>query len=1113
MIEQILKDSAYKLSQFTPTEIAAIEKEIYKKSNGKYFIKCLIREKEISLKPEEVIRQLFIYKLIHTYGYPKFQIEVERAIHFGREVKRADIAVMEKDRPKVEYIIVEVKRPNLKDGKEQLRSYCNATGATMGVWTNGDKISFYQRKAPNYFEDIPNIPKYGQKLKDILIERWTFTDLIAKDKLFHENKSLKDLILEMEDEVLANAGVDVFEEVFKLIYTKLFDEKLSKNNLKRVLEFRNYGETDAQLKETIQGIFDKAQAKWSGIFEKDAKIKLTPSHLAICISSLQNVKLFNSNLEVIDEAFEYLMNKSQKGEKGQYFTPRYVIDMCVKMLNPKENETMIDTAAGSCGFPVHTITYIFGKDILAAENKPARFTEYVQENIFAIDFDEKAVRVARTLNLIAGDGKTNVLWLNALDYERWNERISDKDWKKVYLDGWAKLLKLRTVEEENRDFNFDILMANPPFAGDIKETRLLHKYELAKKSDGNYQTKMSRDVLFIERNLQFLKPGGRMAIILPQGRFNNSSDKYIRDFIAERCRILAVVGLHGNVFKPHTGTKTSVLFVQKWDDKLCPRREDYPIFFATMQKPSKDNSGDKIFIPIDLRDEEKTLVVDHDLFNHEGKTQDGIAEAFIEFAKKERLSFFDSSSFDELHYKNLLEGLECTEILLSELENNFTIGSEYYLKKYINAAKLVIRHGNYKTLNDISKIITDGDHGEQIFEDTGVLYLLSESVECGYIKIDKCRYISKDKHENLKRSCLRYGDVVLTKTGVYFGKSAVIPPKITEANTSSHVCKISLKSGYNPYFVSTFLNSDYGYLQLRRRGIKATRPEVSLQEICDVLVPIFSDDFQKQIEKVVKLAHKNFETADEVYKSAEKILAQALHLEDFKPSAKNTAEVTFSSFMNSGRLDAEFFMPKYDDIENKLASEFKISDKFKLVKTTCDRTKDFYNYVEIGDVNISNGIAAPNLIATENLPDNAKIMTMAGDVLVSKVRPNRGAVAVLRENNLLVSGAFAVLRASGDFSNNVLQVLLRLKVYRELMLKFNVGTSYPVIKDEDVLNLPLPKIDAETQGKIAALVEKSFNLRAESERLLEVSKSAVEVAIERGEDVAIKYLRGENIGT
>ena len=164
-----------------------------------------------------------------------------------------------------------------------------------------------------------------------------------------------------------------------------------------------------------------------------------------------------------------------------------------------------------------------------------------------------------------------------------------------------------------------------------------------------HQTNVGRDILFIERNLQFLKPGGRMAVVLPQGRFNNVSDKALREYIAEHGRILAVVGLHGNVFKPHTGTKTSVLFIQKWNDDpakgpLCPKKDDYPIFFATMREPSKDNSGDKIYRAgpdgKPLLDSHGHLIVKHDLFNHDGLTGDGIAEAFAEFAKKEGLSFF-----------------------------------------------------------------------------------------------------------------------------------------------------------------------------------------------------------------------------------------------------------------------------------------------------------------------------------------------------------------------------------------------------------------------------------------------------------------------------------------
>lgn len=689
-LAEILKDTNYKLTQFSTDKIKALEESIITReirNKEVPHVNCIVRNKEIRLTPEEVIRQLYVMVLTQDLGYPVSRMELEYAVTFGREKKRADIVIFDKDKTTTPFIIVELKKPKLKDGKEQLKSYCNATGAPIGVWSNGDSISYYHRKDPNYFEDIPNIPRADQKLSDILEERWTIDDLIEKDKLVTERKSLKDLILEMEDEVLANAGVDVFEEVFKLIFTKLYDEMESGRDHSRHLEFRNYGDTETELKNKIQILFDKAKQKWEGVFTDDAKIMLTPSHLSICVSSLQDVKLFNSNLDVVDEAFEYLINKSSKGEKGQYFTPRYVIDMAVKMLNPKADETMIDTASGSCGFPVHTIFYVWeqimkeeGLDrsyLFTLEKKPTRCIDYVKDKVFAIDFDEKAVRVGRTLNLIAGDGQTNVLHLNTLDWERWDERTDDEDWQDIYFEGWRKLKKLRANKNSNRDFQFDILMANPPFAGDIKESRIIAKYELGKRDNGKYQNKVGRDILFIERNLDFLKPGGRMAIVLPQGRFNNSSDKRIREFIAERCRILAVVGLHGNVFKPHTGTKTSVLFVQKWDDKLCPKVDDYPIFFATMQEPSKDNSGEKIFVrkkdfknpdayininsnlpdskagevidhyetvPSDLDDFQLDahghLIVKHDLFNHDGFTKDGIAEAFIEFAKKEQLSFF-----------------------------------------------------------------------------------------------------------------------------------------------------------------------------------------------------------------------------------------------------------------------------------------------------------------------------------------------------------------------------------------------------------------------------------------------------------------------------------------
>jgi type I restriction enzyme M protein len=674
----IKSTNKYDLTIFTSESIDRIEKNIFSKGD-KFFIKCLKRDKDIQAKPEEIVRQLMLDKLINEYKYPVDLLSVEYTVNFGREKKFADIVILNKKDKTGVYCVLEIKKHNAKDGKDQLKSYTNATGAPLAVWTNGVQIDFYERLDPNYFEPLLNIPKLNETIDDIKKEVFTYLELMQKDRLSVERKSLKTLIMELEDEVLSNAGVDIFEEVFKLIFTKLYDEmessedrvqierdfKKEKNrnqdlsdkevlnilvsentnneNDYRKLEFRSRGDAH-YTKEVINKLFDNAKNKWPGIFEKGEPLRITDeNHLQICVGFLQNVKLFNSNLQVIDEAFEYLVNKSSKGEKGQYFTPRNVIDMCVYMLNPKPNEYMIDTACGSCGFTVHTLFNVweklknqgkanfhnFSNQKLTLEQK-----EYV-DKVFGIDFDEKSVRVARTLNMIAGDGKTNVLHLNTLDYTRWEEKLKDQSWSRTYLEGFYRMLDLAQDRKNPKEFNFDMVMANPPFAGDIKDSRLISDYNVA-FNNGKKVNKISRDVLFIERNLDFLKPGGRMAIVLPQGRFNNTSDERIREYIMERARLIAVVGLDGNTFKPHTGTKTSVLFVQKWDNKINPKVDDYPIFMAVSECSGKDNSGDEIY-EIDESgnrklDEHNHLIQKHDL--------EQVAKKFEKWAKEEGLSFW-----------------------------------------------------------------------------------------------------------------------------------------------------------------------------------------------------------------------------------------------------------------------------------------------------------------------------------------------------------------------------------------------------------------------------------------------------------------------------------------
>lgn len=643
-VSDILKSAsdAHGLDLFSAEEVAALE--IYDRK-GKPYLRCLATDKERPAKPEEIVRQLYLRRLMESYGYSKDRMFIEKPVYFGSAVheKAADIVICEEGEPDTVYLIVEVKKPNRKDGLEQLRSYCNAEGSPIGVWTNGKEIVYLHRQEPNLFTSLSDIPKNHQKLSDLIAERWDLKRLTAENRLVKERLSLRSIIEDMEDLVLANAGVDAFEEVFKLIYAKLYDEWNAARPLKRAnyLEFRIYGSTPKECYERINGLFQKAKNQWKGVFAGDDRIELTPAHLYTCVSFLEDVKLFNSNLQVIDEAFEYLAVQVGKGEKGQYFTPRHVIDMAVKMLNPKINEYVIDTASGSCGFTVHTIFHVWGNEFTAEGALQTWQREYASENVFGIDFDARSVKIAKALNLIAGDGRTNVYRANTLDPRDWPEDV--RVGLRNHLHRFPNDVPQDDFNQRNfRFFDFDVLMTNPPFAGDIKDSRILHQFDLARKGKTKWQSKMGRDILFIERNLEFLKPGGRMCIVLPQGRFNNTTDEYIRRFITEKARILAVVGLHGNTFKPHTGTKTSLLFLQKWNDDpkagpLCPRVEDYPIFFATSQKGGKDSSGEYVFKlgPNGQRLLEKHghPIVDHDLYE--------IADGFVEFAKREDFPFWE----------------------------------------------------------------------------------------------------------------------------------------------------------------------------------------------------------------------------------------------------------------------------------------------------------------------------------------------------------------------------------------------------------------------------------------------------------------------------------------
>jgi len=610
-------DVKHGLSLFNSDEINAIERLIIEQE-GKYFIKCQIKNRYKIAKPEEIVRQLWIYRLLNEYNYPKKRIGVKKTINFASQIEpqAVDIVVFQEDL-KHYYILFEIKRPDRTAGLERLKSYCNTEGAPIGIWSNGDEMIRLHREGPDLFVEIPRIPKISETPRDVLTERWTFKWLEEHNELKQGKNTLIKILLDLEELVLRDAGVKVFDEIFKLIYAKLYDEWNGINNPDYQLEFFAGDRSPEQVKRAVAILLEGAKRSWAGVFDSTDKIELMDTHLKVCVSFLEKIKLFNSNLRVIDEAFKYLIPEESKKKEGQFFTPRPIQDMVVKMLNPKAHEFVIDPECGSAGFLLHSVKWVAG-GVITGKGLPMAAKNFTQNNIYGIDFAEEAIKIAKAINFIVGNGKSHIFGGgshgDSLNPLLWNDEI------KAALR--PKLLRFPENPEKDKEnqnrflyFDFDLLMTNPLFTGKVKERGILKLYQLAVKNS-RLVKQIGRHLLFLDRSLQFIRPGGRMAIVLPQVLLNSAGAEYIRRFIIDEARILAVVGLHRNTFKPHTGIKTSILFLQKYTNEeknkiqgikeKCER--EWFEFVERLKKKYQDVGWDKLLSEEELSEELKSFV-------------------------------------------------------------------------------------------------------------------------------------------------------------------------------------------------------------------------------------------------------------------------------------------------------------------------------------------------------------------------------------------------------------------------------------------------------------------------------------------------------------------------
>ena len=554
-----------------------------------------ISGKQVKASPEEVeATQVFSRILVEDYGYPKEHIQT-RPQFFVKvrpsDTKKeypVDIAVFN-DRDKTDdslYLIVECKKKNRKDGRTQLENYLTLSKANLGVWFNGEERFYLLKQNTDdgrvLFKEIPNIPKYGERLEDIgAIKR---EDLIVTHNLKSTFKAIRNYLAAnaigaTRDEVLA-------QQLINLIFCKIFDERFTAP--KSIVRFRvGLNESNADVRERVDKLFSDVKAKYKEVFTKEDTINLDDNSIAYIVGELQNYCLVDAERDVLADAFETFIDHALKGGQGQFFTPRNVVKMMVEILDPDDSDMIIDPACGSGGFIIESLRYVWNKIIGRYKAMGWTDTAILEEKIDVankcirgIDKDYFLSKIAKSYMAIMGDGKGGVFCEDSLER---SENWGDKTRQKIHLG------------------DFSVVLTNPPFGSKIPVTGedKLKQYELAhkwknKKGTNDWEKmkladKEAPQILFIERCYQLLKNGGRMAIVLPDGVFGNNQLGYIRRFIMERFRLVAVIDIPLETFMPNTGTKTSILIVQKMKKADIPA--DYPVFMCVAETCGHDRRG------------------------------------------------------------------------------------------------------------------------------------------------------------------------------------------------------------------------------------------------------------------------------------------------------------------------------------------------------------------------------------------------------------------------------------------------------------------------------------------------------------------------------------------
>lgn len=648
----------------------------------------------------------------------------------------------------------------------------------------------------------------GRKVKEqqlLFSEESLFPATLPRISELRPATNLSAIFEECHNYIYANEGLlkdKIFHEIVKLLVMKLHDEQ---NNAERGLQFgitsgeyRNVlANRPSDFEPRIGKLFDTVRREYGSFFSDDT-LKLKPLTLAYVVGRLQYISLTETPGDVKGEAFQAFVYRHQRGDRGEFFTPYPIVRLAVEMIAPKPNETVIDPACGSGGFLIQTIAYV------CRQYPGIDRSAYVQERIRGIEFNPDVALSAMIRLVLEGGTGTEIICANAL--------------------------------LENEQFNnaFDVVLTNPPFGskGKIEDQRILKSYVLARRWNRsshdewevtrNVLAGQSPEILFIEKSLKLLRPGGRMAIVLPDGLLQNISNSHIRFWIRSQAKVLGVVSIPQEAFVPYgTGIKTSLLLLQK-----LPATADR-VFMARIQKIGYDVKGQ----PVYKRDGNGKLI----------RTPAGLP--------------ITDDDIDDivLLYRQFQDGnLESeSETIYSVPEKmlNERLDVEHY---HPDDRKLLehLQANGAKPLGEIADILDETDDF-RLASNGDIRYIAISDVDARAMQVVSQQIIKPHEAPSRATYRVRQGDIITAISGASTGTLRHATALITE-NEDGAICSNGFAvlrniHGVEPLFLLAYMRTEYYLRQVRRLMTGHAIPAISIDDLAKVLVPIPPIEVQKKI--------------------------------------------------------------------------------------------------------------------------------------------------------------------------------------------------------------------------------------------------------------------------